>query len=326
MKIVVDAMGGDYAPLEVVKGAIDAARVYNLDIILTGEKEQIHKELVKYDTKDLNIEVEDAPEIIAMGEHPATAVRKKKNSSIVVANRLVKEGRGDAVVSAGNTGAAMAASFFNMGRIKGIDRPAIASLLPTTSGFVLLLDAGANADCKPENLLQFGIMGSIYMNKIMDIANPKVGLLNIGEEDTKGNEIYQQANQLLSTSSINFIGNVEGRDITNATADVVVCDGFVGNVVLKFAEGLSRDIFGMIKEEVKKGFISKIGAAMFFSKAKGLKKKLDQNEIGGAPLLGIDGVSIIGHGSSNAYAVKNAIRVAKECIDCSFVEEIRKSI
>lgn len=326
MKIVVDAMGGDYAPLEVVKGAVEAAREYKLEIVLTGSEEQVHKELAKYDTKGLNIEVADAPEIIAMGEHPATAVRKKKQSSIVVANRLVKEGRGDAVVSAGNTGAAMAASFFNLGRIKGIDRPAIASLLPTTRGPALLLDVGANAECKPENLLQFAIMGSIYMNRIMGVENPRVGLLNIGEEETKGSELYQQTYQLLSGATINFIGNVEGRDITQSTADVVVCDGFVGNVVLKFAEGLSRDLFGMIKAEVKKGIISKIGAAMFFSRAKGLKKKLDQNEYGGAPLLGIDGVSIIGHGSSNAYAVKNAIRVAKECIESSFVEEIRKSI
>lgn len=326
MRIVVDAMGGDFAPLEIVKGSVEAARVYNLTILLVGDKEKIHKELAKYNLKGLQIEVIHAQEVIAMHEHPATAVRKKKESSIVIGTKLIKEGQGDALFSAGNTGAAMAASLLTLGRIKGIDRPAIASILPTVEGITLLLDAGANAESKSLNLYQYAVMGSIYADKILGVPKPKVGLLNIGEEDTKGNELYQTAHEMLKSSQINFIGNIEGRDITKGTADVVVCDGFVGNVVLKFGEGLVRDLMGMIKEEVSHGILAKIGAALLYYRLKKLKNRLDYTEYGGAPLLGINGISIIGHGSSDANAVKNGIRVAKECVENNFVTNIKESL
>lgn len=315
MKIVVDAMGGDFAPEQIVKGTIDAVREYGVAVILCGDEEKVGDLVRAEGGQGLPIEIVHAPEVIGMGEPPATAVRRKKNSSIVVATRLVKEGKGDAVVSAGSTGAAMAAALFILGRIKGIDRPAIASIIPTVKGLTLLIDVGANANCTPENLYQFGMMGSIYAEKIMGIPTPKVGLLNIGEEEGKGNETVQEAYELLKNSALNFIGNVEGRDITAGKADVIVCDGFVGNVVLKFGEGLARDLLQMIKEEVKKDFLARLGAMLFFSRAKGLRRRIDHREYGGAPLLGVDGVCIIAHGSSDRVAVKNAIRVARECLE-----------
>lgn len=326
MKIVVDAMGGDYAPLEVVIGAVEASREFGIEIILVGDERKIRHELSSLDTDKAAISIIHAAEVIEMGEHPAGAVRKKKDSSIVVGTRLVKEGAGDAIVSAGNTGAAMGAALLGLGRIKGIHRPAIASVIPTVKGGTLLLDVGANAECDPDNLRQFAVMGSIYSRKILGAANPKVGLLNIGEEETKGNPLYLEAFKLIKESGLNFIGNIEGRDITLGVSDVVVCDGFVGNVVLKFGEGLARDLMAMIRDELKKNIFVKIGAALVFSQAKGLKRKLDYAEYGGAPLLGVNGVCIICHGSSQARAIKNAIRVAKECVDRNVVRSIRESI
>ncbi|MDN5292737.1 MAG: phosphate acyltransferase [Eubacteriales bacterium] len=315
MKIVVDAMGGDFAPEQIVKGTVDAVREYDVSVILCGDEEKVGALVRAEGGQGLPIEIVHAQEVIGMGEPPVTAVRRKKNSSIVVATRLVKEGKGDAVVSAGSTGAAMAAALFILGRIKGIDRPAIASIIPTVKGLTLLIDVGANATCTPENLYQFGMMGSIYAEKIMGIPTPRVGLLNIGEEEGKGNETVQEAYELLKNSALNFIGNVEGRDITAGKADVIVCEGFVGNVVLKFGEGLARDLLQMIKEEVKKDFLARLGAMLFFSRARGLRRRIDHREYGGAPLLGVDGVCIIAHGSSDRVAVKNAIRVAKECLE-----------
>lgn len=326
MKIVVDAMGGDYAPIEIVKGAVDAAKEFGIEIILVGDELKINNELANYDTAKLSISVVHANEVIEMGEAPAVALRKKKDSSLVVGARLVKEGQGDAIVSAGNTGAAMGAALLGFGRIKGIHRPAIASVIPTIKGITLLLDVGANAECDPQNLLQFAVMGSIYSSKILGAKRPKVGLLNIGEEETKGNPVYIEAFKILKDSNLNFIGNVEGRDITGGVADVIVCDGFVGNVVLKFGEGLARDLMSMIKEELKQNVFVKIGAALVFSQAKGLKRRLDYAEYGGAPLLGVNGVCIIGHGSSDARAVKNAIRVAAECVSINVVKCIKESI
>ncbi|TLM98297.1 phosphate acyltransferase PlsX, partial [bacterium] len=252
MKIAVDAMGGDYAPLEIVKGAVEAARAYNIGIVLVGDERRIGEELALYNSGNLDISIMHASEVIEMSEPPAVALRRKKDASIVVGTRLVKEHEADAIVSAGSTGAAMGAALLGLGRIKGIDRPAIASIIPTLHSRALLLDVGANAESKPANILQFGIMGYIYANKIMNCQNPKVALLNIGEEETKGNELYLEAYRLLKNSTINFIGNIEGREITSGLADVVVCDGFVGNVVLKFGEGLARDLMTMIKEELRK--------------------------------------------------------------------------
>lgn len=326
MKIAVDAMGGDYAPVEIVQGSIDAAKELGVEIVLVGDAARIREELAKYNTGDLPISIQHAGEVIEMGEPPAVALRKKKDSSIVVGTKLVKDGQCDAIVSAGNTGAAMGSALLGLGRIKGIHRPAIASLIPTIKGVTLLLDIGANAECDPQNLVQFAVMGSIYSNKILGQANPKVGLLNIGEEETKGKPVYLEAFKLLKQCSINFIGNIEGRDITSGVADVVVCDGFVGNIVLKFGEGLARDLMAMIKEELQKNIFVKIGAGLVFSQAKGLKKKIDYTEYGGAPLLGVKGISVISHGSSKAKAIRNAIRVAKECVEVGVVNCIKESI
>lgn len=326
MKIVVDAMGGDYAPIEIVRGAVDAAKQYGIEIILVGDEQKVKNELAGYDTQGFSVSVVHAGEVIEMGEPPATALRKKKDSSVVVGTKLVKQGRGDAIVSAGNTGAAMGSALLGFGRIKGIHRPAIAQILPTVKGITLLLDVGANAESDPQNLHQFAVMGSIYSNKILGVANPRVGLLNIGEEETKGNPLYLEAFKLIKESNLNFIGNIEGRDITCGAADVVVCDGFVGNVVLKFGEGLARDLMAMFKEELMKNIFVKIGAALVFSQAKGLRKRIDYAEYGGAPLLGVNGVFIICHGSSHARAITNAIRMAKECVEKNVVKSIKESI
>lgn len=328
MRIVVDAMGGDFAPREIVKGAVEAAREYAIDVVLVGPEEVIGQELAKAKgTLPSGISVVNATETIAMDEHPAQAIRKKKDSSLVVGVRLVKAGQGNAFVSAGNTGAAMAAALLGYGRIKGIDRPAIASVMPTVRGISLVLDVGANADCKPKNLLQFAVMGQIFANKILGISHPKVGLLNIGEEETKGNELVLEAYQLLKTQQgLNFIGNLEGRDIAAGKADVVVCDGFVGNVVLKFAEGLAKGLMGMIKEAATSSIMGTLGGALLKPALGELKKKVDYTEYGGAPLLGLNGICIISHGSSNAHAIKNAIRVAKECVENRVVDAIRESL
>ncbi|HWI55457.1 MAG TPA: phosphate acyltransferase PlsX [Desulfobacteria bacterium] len=327
MKIVVDAMGGDHAPAEIVAGAVEAVKELGIEVILVGEEEAVNRELSGHQAEKLPISVVHAPETIGMGEPPAVALRKKRNSSIVIATKLVKEGVGDAVVSAGSTGAAMGAALLGFGRIKGIHRPAIASVIPTLKGIALLLDVGANADSEPQNIQQFAVMGNIYSSKILGANKPRVGLLNIGEEETKGNPLYLEAFRLIKgTESINFIGNIEGREITTGVADVIVCDGFVGNVVLKFGEGLARDLMSMIKEELTKNFFVKIGAALVFSQAKELKKRIDYAEYGGAPLLGVNGVCIISHGSSHARAIKNAIRVAKECVDTNVVTLIKESI
>lgn len=326
MKIAVDAMGGDYAPGEIVKGAVQAAREYGFDIILVGDEVQIRRELASTNSNGLSVTVVHASEVIAMGEHPAVAVRKKKDSSMVVATKLVKDGQADAVVSAGSTGAAMAASLLGLGRIKGINRPAIGSVLPTISGQILLLDAGANADCTPENLYQFAIMGDIFARNVMKLAKPRIGLLSIGEEETKGNELTLAAHELLKGAHLNFIGNVEGRDLTHGTTDVMVCDGFVGNVVLKTAEGVTRDMLTMVKEEIKKSLLAKLGILLVLPALRGFSRKVDPAEYGGAPLLGVNGVSIISHGSSKAKAIKNAIRVAGECVSQNLVANIRDSL
>ena len=328
MKIVLDAMGGDHAPEETVKGAIEAINELGIKVILVGSEEILKKELKKYDYDEKTIEIVAAEEVIEMGEHPGTAIRKKKKSSIVIGTKLVKEGNGEAFVSAGNTGAVMASSLFGYGRISGIDRPAIGSVMPTLKGISLIVDAGANADCKPQQLVQFAIMGQIYAERILGIDKPRIGLLNIGEEEAKGNELSVEAHKLLKKEKNlkNFIGNIEGRDITEGKADVVVCDGFVGNVVLKFAEGLAKGMFSMIKHQMTSNLRSKMGAALVKPSLTDLKKKLDYSEYGGAPLLGTKHITIISHGSSDAKAIKNALRVAKECIEFRVIGAISDSI
>ncbi|MFZ5634901.1 MAG: phosphate acyltransferase PlsX [Bacillota bacterium] len=323
MKIAVDAMGGDYAPREVVVGALEASRD-GIEIILVGDRDKILSELGKEHNN--RIEILHTTEAIAMGEQPAAAVRRKKDSSIVRSVQLVREGAAGAMVSAGSTGAVMASGLLGLGRIKGIDRPAIASVLPGKEGGTVLLDVGANVECKPKNLLQFGIMGSLYAEKILGIRNPRVGLLNVGEEESKGNELTLEAFRLLKHAGINFIGNVEGRDLFSGSVSVVVCDGFVGNVVLKAGEGLAMALLAMMKEELTRNWLSKMGTALALPALKEIRRRVDYAEYGGAPLLGVNGVIIVCHGSSTALAIKNAIKVAANAVSCGLVDAIRENI
>ena len=329
MKLAVDAMGGDNAPSEIVKGAIEAARNFSVEIILVGDEKKIHEVLdAEEGWQNLSVKIKHASEVIEMGEHPADAVRNKKDSSIVVATRMVKDGEADAVLSAGSTGAAVAAAQLILKRIYGIGRPAIATPFPTSKGVTLMLDSGANVDSKPEHLLQSGIMGALYAKHVLGKKNPKVGLLNIGEEDTKGNEQVKEAYQLFKNSTtINFKGNAEGRDIPKGDFDVIICDGFVGNVVLKFGEGMAMTIFELIKEAIENGGVSaKIGAVLLMPTLKNLAKRLDVSEYGGAPLLGVDGCCIISHGSSNAKSICSAIRAAAEYVNGNVLGHIKTAL
>ena len=329
MKVAIDAMGGDFGPEQFVLGAIEAAKEYKCEIVLVGDEKKIVPALDKHGNwRDLGISVCHTDQVIEMNEHPGTAVRKKKDASVVLATRLVKQGECDVVISAGNTGAAVAAALFGLGRIKGISRPTIATCLPNASGTTVMLDSGANVDSKPRQMVQSAIMGSIYAEHILGIKNPRVGLLNIGEEETKGNEQALATYPLLKNlATINFIGNVEGRDIPNGTVDVVVCDGFVGNVVLKAAESFAKVIMQVIKDTVENaGWTAKLAALLLMPTFKLLKKKYDYAEYGGAPLLGVNGSFIICHGSSKAKEIKNAVRVAKELIEENVVACIRENI
>lgn len=325
MKIAVDAMGGDNAPFEIVKGALLAAAEFGVAVTLVGDEEKICAELAHCTVTDL-VNVVHAPDVIEMHEHPAVAVRRKKNSSIVRATQLVKIGEADAVVSAGSTGASMATALLSFGRIKGIDRPAIAVVLPSEHGFTLFLDIGANVDCKPHNLYQFAMMGRLYAERILGVENPRVGLLSNGEEETKGNEATLAAFSLLQKADMNFIGNVEGGDIFRNVAHVVVCDGFVGNIVLKTGEGLAESLLNIMKEEIAKSNLAKLGILLASTALKGLQKRIVYTEYGGAPLLGINGVSVICHGKSTSVAIKNAVRVAMESVSNCLVGAIRDTI
>lgn len=330
MKIAVDAMGGDYAPEEIVLGAAEAVETYsNVDVVLVGDEEKIKHVFSQYNIKQSpRMTISHASEVIEMGEHPAQAIRKKKNASIVVATQLVKEGICDAVVAPGSTGAAVTAALFGLGRIKGIERPCIATPIPSQKGITVLLDSGANANSKPKHLVEGAIMGSHYAKYILGIDKPTIGLLNIGEEASKGNELAQATYPLLEKlKTISFYGNVEGRDIPKGTVDVVVCDGFVGNVILKFGEGMALFLLRLVRERIKEsGFLAKLGAMAVYPALRSLKKRLDFTEYGGAPLLGVNGSFIICHGSSKAKAIKNAIRVAGELVEQDVVGHIRKSI
>ena len=323
MKIVVDAMGGDHAPGEIVTGALQAS-LDGIRIILVGDRDSITSAMSgqKYG----QVEIVHATETISMGEHPASAVRRKKDSSIVKSVQMVKEGTASAFVSAGSTGAVMAASLLGLGRIRGIDRPAIASIFPTESGGTVLLDVGANVESGPKNLLQFGIMGYLYAQRILGFGDPTVGLLNVGEEDSKGNDLTREAFPLLREAGLNFKGNVEGRDLFNGSVNVIVCDGFVGNIVLKAGEGLAMSLMRMVKEEISRHWVSRVGAALTLSAMKEVRKRVDYAEYGGAPLLGVNGVVIVCHGSSTALAIRNAVRVAAGAVNSGLVGAIRESV
>ncbi len=312
MRVAVDAMGGDHAPVVEVEGAVAAAREFAIPVTLVGDTDRLRQELAKHDCQGLDIIIQHAAEVVGMHDSASDAVRKKKDSSIRVAFELVKQGAADAVVSAGNSGATMAAGMFVLKRIKGIERPAIAQVFPTLRGKTLVLDVGGNVDCKPIHLVQFAIMGEVYARHVMGVAKPRIGLLSNGEEESKGNELTRETNAALKDIPLAYAGYVEGRDIFNGTVDVVVCDGFVGNVVLKLSEGLAEAVGKMLKEEIQQSFLSKVGYLLSRKAFKNFKKKVDYAEYGGAPLLGIDGVGMICHGGSNAKAIKNAIRFAHE--------------
>ncbi len=313
MKIALDAMGGDYAPASTVEGAIDAINEYqDLSIILVGNEAKIKKELDERDCTSLPISIRHASQVVEMDDSPLSALRRKKNSSIRIAIDLVKSGDADAMVSAGNSGVVMAMALYVLGKLPGVERPAIATVMPSLKDHFVLLDAGANVDCKPLHLYQFAIMGEAYASFIFENDNPRVGLLSIGEEDAKGNELTKESFKLIKNSHVNFIGNIEGQDIFLGDADVVVCDGFVGNIALKVSEGLAETIHRMLRSEImeKAAAAGKEGAHLIKEAFSGLKKRTDYSEYGGAPLLGISKPCIISHGRSTSKAIKNAIKVA----------------
>jgi len=326
MRIVLDAMGGDYAPPVAVEGGVWAAREYGIEVMLVGREEDVQRELAKHDASGLSLPIVHASQVIEMEEHPAAAVKAKKDSSMVVGMDLLKRGQADAFVSAGNSGGVMAAALFRLGRIRGIKRPALSTVYPTTPGLCFMLDVGANTDCKPDYLLQFAYMGAAYAERVLGIASPRVGIVSNGEEEGKGSILVQEAYQLLKTSDLNFIGNVEGKDIPAGMADVVVTDGFTGNVIGKLSEGLAESLLSVIKEEIKKNPLATVGALLSKPAFDKVKKRLDYAEFGGAPLLGVDGVVIVAHGRSNAKAIKNAVRVAKQAVEGEMLAAIKEGL
>lgn len=326
MKIAVDAMGGDNAPRAVVEGALSASKKYGVELYLVGLKNEIEKYISEENKNNSNVNIVEASEIINVNESPVNAIKQKKNSSMVVGLKLVKEGQCDAFVSAGSTGAFLAGALLKVGRVKGIARPALSPLIPTIKGNCMILDAGANVDCKPKNLQQFAVMGSIYMEKVMGIKKPRVGLLNIGTEESKGNELTKESYELIRQTNVNFVGNVEARDIIDGVCDVCVCDGFAGNILLKSTEGVAMAIFKLLKEEFLKSFKTKLGAVLLKDSLKSFKKRFDYTEVGGAPFLGIDGIMIKAHGSSDAKAISNAMRQAKLLYDNGCIDTIRNEI
>lgn len=322
-RIVVDAMGGDYAPQEIVAGALMAVGGLGVEITLVGDVEAIRQEL-KGTTEIPGLRVIAATEVIEMDEHPTEAVKAKLDSSINVGLRLMKEGQADAFVTAGNTGAAMTAALLTLGRIKGIGRPALATIFPTGEDRVtMLLDVGANADCRPIHLVQFAHMGAAYMERMFGVSKPSVALLSIGEEDTKGNQLVIEVNETLRASRLNFIGNVEGKDLTRGISDVVVMDGFTGNVVIKTAEGMAELMFGELRKAVELTPWNRAAGLVLMSELRKVKRRLDYTEYGGAQLLGVNGVTVIGHGRSNARAVFSAIRAARDGVQQGIIETLR---
>ncbi|MCP2605228.1 phosphate acyltransferase PlsX [Candidatus Aminicenantes bacterium AH-873-B07] len=322
MKIALDAMGGDFAPKAAVEGAIQASEELNVEIYLVGVEELIKREFDRCKRKNAKITIVNAPEVIKMGES-IFSFRKKKKSSIRIGAQLVKKGEADAFVSAGDTGAVMFISKTILGALKGVERPALAILIPTLKGLSLLIDVGANAICKPRHLKQFAFMGKAFMESIMGMKNPTIGLMSIGEEESKGNELIKEAYFELKNSPLNFIGNLEGKDIYKGIADVIVCDGFTGNVALKVTEGIIEVLFFMMRREIMQNFFSKIGYLLMKRALKKLKKKIDYTEYGGALLLGLNGICIVGHGRSNSYAIKNAIKMAKKFVKNKVQEKIK---
>lgn len=325
-KIVVDAMGSDNSPRSEVDGAIAAARAYGVHVILAGDESRLKPMLRERSADGLSVEIRHASQTIAMDEKPAAVLRKKKDSSVHVAAALVRDGLASGLVSAGNTGAVMAVAKMLVGVVPGVDRPALATVVPTLTGRAVLLDVGANVTCKPHHLVQFALMGHLFSKQIVGVASPRVGLMSVGEEESKGTDLTKGVHKSLKELQLNFIGNVEGRDIYNGRADVIVCDGFTGNVALKTSEGLVETMLQLMKEELSRNLQAKLGALLSRDSFRRLKKRLDYSEYGGAPLIGLRGVCIICHGRSSGNAIKNAIRVAKEFAENEVNERLQAEL
>ena len=322
MRIAVDAMGGDHAPVEVVKGAAQAAREYGIDISLVGLPHVVQPLLDNHP----RLQLVPCSQVIAMDEHPAQAVRTKPDSSIAVCARLTKERRVEGWISAGNSGAVMAAALLIQGRIRGVERPALGSIVPTRDGFAYFLDVGANVDSKPDYMVQFACMGAVYAREMLGRSNPRVGLLSNGEEEGKGDDLVRETTRRLKGSLQGFVGNIEPKDIYASRADVVVADGFVGNVAIKMAEATAEFLFRSLRDEIPKTLAGKLGGALIRPRVQELRARVDWREFGGAPLLGIDGVAVVAHGRSDARAIKNAIRVTREAIENQLVGKIRAEV
>ncbi|MCB9112802.1 MAG: phosphate acyltransferase PlsX [Anaerolineales bacterium] len=330
-RIVVDAMGSDDHPVPDIEGAVMAAREYGVDIIFVGDEAKIKPVLEKQNTQGLNIRVVHAPEMLTMEDKGEALVLKARSkepkNSMAVGMDLVKKGEADAFMTAGNTGAGMVTALFRLGRIRGVDRPALAPIFPTATGSCVVLDIGANPDCKPENLIQFGILGSIYAEKVRGVKNPKVGLVSNGEEEGKGNELVKGATPLFKASNLNYFGNVEGKEVIGGKVDVAVTDGFTGNVMLKTSEAVAKLITDTIRSLIKNGNLqTKIGGLLVKPALGAIKKLLDPGEQGAAPMLGVNGLVFIGHGRSDAFAIKNAVRVAKEAVDVKVLDAMKIAI
>ncbi len=330
-RIVVDAMGSDEHPGPDVEGAVQAAREYGVEIILVGDESKVRPVLEKQNTQGLSIRVVHAPEMLTMEDKGEALVLKARakdsQNSMAVGMDMVKRGEADAFVTAGNTGAGMVTALFRLGRIRGVDRPALAPIFPTAKGTCVVLDIGANPDCKPENLIQFGILGSIYAEKVRGVKNPKVGLVSNGEEEGKGNELVKGATPLFKASKLNYFGNVEGKEVIGGAVDVAVTDGFTGNVMLKTSEAVAKLITDTIRSLIKNGNLqTKIGGLLVKPALGAIKKLLDPGEQGAAPMLGVNGLVFIGHGRSDAFAIKNAVRVAKEAVDVKVLDAMKMAI
>ena len=325
MRVAVDAMGGDFGPSIVVEGALKAAKEYKVEIALIGAEDLIKKEVGNSIPVDVKIEIVNAAETIGMGEG-LLSFRRKKRSSIRVGTQLVKDGKADAFVSTGNTAAVVYISRKVLGALQGVEKPALSLLVPALKGLTLLVDVGANVNCRPHDLQQFAIMGHIFMKNVCGIENPRIALMSVGEEETKGNDLIKEVFERLHASPLNFIGNVEGKDLYAGKADVIVSDGFTGNIALKVSEGVVETVLSMARTEVMKNFFSKIGFFLMKRNLKKLYKRLHYSEYGGAPLLGLKGVCVVGHGRSNPVAVKNAIRLAKDFVTSQALEKIQHEI
>ncbi|MDR3574745.1 MAG: phosphate acyltransferase PlsX [Anaerolineaceae bacterium] len=326
MTVILDGMGSDAYPDPEVQAAVTAAGLFGEEIILVGNRELLEPKLKALNRKNLPIQIEHAPEILEMGDHVVESTRKKPQNSMAVGLELIKSGRGQAFVTAGNTGGAMFNALRTLGRIKGVQRPGLTTLFPVRNGHCVVLDIGANADCRPDFLLQFAIMGSLYAQKVLKISNPRVGLLSNGEEPGKGNQLVKDTYPLLENSGLNFIGNVEGKELFGGQADVVVTDGFTGNVLLKSSEAVAKLITDVLKEELLSSLRTKVGAILVKPAFDEIKKMLNPSDVGAAPLLGIDGLVFVGHGRSDAQAMVSAVRVAHEAIQANLLEALRQNI